>query len=300
MDGEMRVIVGIGEILWDVFPGGKQLGGAPANFIYHVRELGGVGIQPVLVSCVGPDESGREVLARWDGLSLCREFIAVDAEHPTGAVTVALDPQGMPVYDIARNAAWDFLPESPPLMELAAAADAVCFGTLAQRSPQSRKTIHNFLRQTKPECLRILDINLRDPFYTRETVEESLAMANVLKINDGELRVLADTFSIAGGEKAVAAGLMQHWTLRLVALTRGENGSTLFTPGASSAHGGFPVRSTDTVGAGDAFSAAVAVGMLSGFTLEKISECANRAASYVCTRPGAMPEMPEAIKVLFR
>ncbi|MGB7537891.1 MAG: carbohydrate kinase [Anaerolineales bacterium] len=300
MDGATRVIVGLGEILWDIFPGGKQLGGAPANFVYHVRELGGGGTQPLLVSCVGPDESGREALARWDALSLSRAFIAVDAEHPTGAVTVALDPRGMPVYDIARNAAWDFLPESPPWMELAAAADAVCFGTLAQRSPQSRKTISNFLHHTKTDCLRILDINLRDPFFSREVVDESLSMAGVLKTNSDEFRVLADYFSIAGGESAVAAGLMRRWKLRLVALTRGEKGSTLYTPNASSTHDGFPVASVDTVGAGDAFSAAVAVGMLGGYPLDRISACANRAASYVCTRPGAMPEMPDEVKKLFR
>jgi fructokinase len=300
MDGGTRVIVGIGEILWDEFPGGKQLGGAPANFIYHVRELGGDGIQPLLVSCVGPDQPGREALARWEKLSLSRKFIARDPDHPTGAVTVALDTQGKPVFDIARNAAWDYLPESPQGMALATAADAVCFGTLAQRSPKSRKTIHHFLRRTKPECLRILDINLRAPFYSREVVEESLSLASVLKINSAEFHVLAEVFLIAGGESAVAAGLMQRWKLRLVAITHGDKGSSLFIPGASSFHGGYPVAATDTVGAGDAFSAAVAVGMLNGFPLEKISACANRAASYVSTRPGAMPELPEEIKNLFR
>jgi fructokinase len=300
MDDGTRVIVGIGEILWDELPGGKRLGGAPANFVYHVRELGGEGVQPLLVSCVGPDQPGREALARWKNLFLSRKFIASDPDHPTGVVTVALDPQGKPFFDIARNAAWDYLPESPQGTALAASADAVCFGTLAQRSPKSKKTIRHFLRRTKPECLRILDLNLRDPYYSREVVEESLSLASVLKINSDEFRVLAEDFVIAGGESAVAAGLLKRWKLRLVAITHGDKGSTLYIPGASITHGGFPNTATDTVGAGDAFSAAVAVGLLNGFPLEKISECANRAASYVCTRPGAMPEMPEEIKGLFR
>lgn len=300
MPAGTKVIVGIGEILWDVFPSGRRLGGAPANFVYQVREVGGDGIQPLMVSCVGADEPGREILSRWEKLSLSEEFIEVDAHHPTGIVTVAVGPQGKPVYDIARNAAWDFLPESPQLRELAATADAVCFGTLAQRTPKSRKSIQNFLRQVETGALRILDINLREPFFSKSVVEESLSLANVLKMNAEELRILAVFYSLSGGEQAVIAALMRRFALQLVALTKEDKGSELFSANQHSVHGGYPVTVVDTVGAGDAFTAALAVGMLNRFALEKMNDCANRVASYVCTQPGAMPEIPEEIKTLFR
>jgi fructokinase len=299
MPAGMKVIVGIGEILWDVFPSGKRLGGAPANFIYHVREIGGGEIQPLMVSSVGEDPPGREILARWDQLSLSEEFITVDADHPTGSVSVAVDPQGKPVYEIKKDVAWDFLPESPQLRELAATADAICFGTLAQRAPKSRKSIQTFLRQAEPETLRILDINLRVPFFSKSILEESLSLANVLKMNAEELHVLADCFSFSGGEQAVIAALMRRYPLRLVILTKGEKGSELFSQEEHSAHGGYPVAVVDTVGAGDAFNAAIAVGMLNRFSLEKLNDCANRAAAFVCTQSGAMPEVPDEIKQLF-
>ena len=300
MSDGAKVIVAIGEILWDVFPSGKRMGGAPANFVYHVREIGGEEVQPLLVSCVGDDAPGREILARWDQLSLSEEFIAVDGQHPTGTVSVTVDLQGKPVYAFETGVAWDFLPESPQVRELAATADALCFGTLAQRAPNSRKTIQNFLRQAGSDALRILDINLRTPFLSKSVVEESLCLANVLKINDEELRVVADYFALSGGEKAIVAGLMRRWKLRLVALTKGEHGSVLYTPNGSSVCGGIPVTVADSVGAGDAFTAAIALGMLHEFPMEKINECANRAAAYVCTKPGAMPEMPEEIKRIFQ
>jgi fructokinase len=300
MPAETKVIVGIGEILWDVFPSGKRLGGAPANFAYHVREIGGGGMQSLAVSCVGEDPPGREILARWDELSLSGEFIAVDAHHPTGMVSVAVDPQGKPVYDIKTDVAWDFLPESPQLRELASTAAAVCFGTLAQRAPRSRKSIRDFLRHAGSGALRILDINLRSPFFSPRILEESLSLANVLKLNADELHILAGTFSISGGDAAVVHALMRRFALRMVALTRGERGSELYSAGGGrSTHGGYPVAVADTVGAGDAFTAAIAAGMLGGFPLEKLNECANRAASFVCTQAGAMPKVPEEIKKLF-
>ncbi len=300
MPGGIKVVVGIGEILWDMFPAGKQLGGAPANFIYHVREIGGGEIQPLMVSCVGEDALGREILSRWDRLSLSGEFIAVDAKHPTGTVTVSLDGQGRPVYRIETDVTWDFLSESPQLRELAATADAVCFGTLAQREPKSRKCIQNFLHKTSPGTLRILDLNLRTPFFSKDIVEESLRLADVVKVNGEELGILAGLFALAGGEKAVAENFMQRWKLRLIAVTNGEQGSMLFAPGACSVHRGYAVTVADTVGAGDAFCAAIAVGLLGRFSLEKINDCANRAASFVCTQPGAMPAIPEEIRKLFR
>ena len=299
MAAETRVIVGIGEILWDVLPAGKVLGGAPANFIYHTREIGGEDVQPLLVSCVGKDPPGKEILERWNELALSREFISADKVHPTGAVAVTVDPQGKPVYAIGENAAWDFLPESPQLRELAATTDAVCFGTLAQRSPASRKTIQDFLRQVGSEALRILDLNLRVPFFSKSVIDESLSLANVVKMNDEEMRVLAGMFSIAGGEDAVAAELMRRHPLRWVVLTKGEKGSVLYGAGRKYVHGGSQVKVVDSIGAGDAFAAAIAVGMLRNVNAEDLNDRANRLASFVCTRPGAMPPVPDEIKKMF-
>jgi fructokinase len=300
MAAETRVIVGIGEVLWDMLPAGKALGGAPANFIYHAAEIGGEEVQPLLVSCVGNDPLGREILERWDQFGLSGEFISVDALHPTGAVTVTVDPHGEPVYAIGEHAAWDFLPQTPQLRELAATADAVCFGTLAQRAPASRKAIQDFLRQVGQDALRILDLNLRAPFISRAVTEESLSLANVLKINDEELRALAEMFSITGGEDAVAEGLMRRYPLRWIVLTKGEGGSVLHSPRRKFVHRGYSGLVADSVGAGDAFAAAIAVGMLRGAAPEEINERANRLASFVCTRAGAMPPVPDELKIIFR
>ncbi len=300
MAAEIRVIVGIGEVLWDVLPAGKVLGGAPANFIFHTREIGGEDVQPLLVSCVGKDSLGKEILERWNDLSLSREFLSADKLHPTGTVAVRIDPQGKPAYAIGESAAWDFLPESPQLRELAATCDAVCFGTLAQRGPASRKTIQDFLRQVGSETLRILDLNLRAPFFSRSVIEELLALANVLKMNDEELSALAGTFSIAGGEDAVAAELMRRHRLRWIVLTKGEKGSVLYGAGRKFVHGGSPGKVVDSIGAGDAFAAAIAVGMLRNMNAERLNDCANRLASFVCASPGAMPPVPEEIKMMFR
>jgi fructokinase len=300
MPDETTVIVGIGEVLWDVLPSGKQLGGAPANFIFHSQEIGGGEVQPLLASCVGKDALGVEILARWEDLSLSGEFIAVDPVHPTGTVSVAVDPQGKPVFSIGENAAWDHLMESPQLRELAATADAVCFGTLAQRSPKSRKSIQAFLRQVEPDAIRILDVNLRAPFYSREVLDESLPLANILKLNDAELCILADLFSIAGGEDAVAADLMRRFPLRWIVLTKGEKGSVLYSTQRKFVHRGYPVPVVDSIGAGDAFTAAIAVGMIHNFPAEDLNDCANRLASFVCQKTGAMPSVPDEIKKLFQ
>jgi fructokinase len=300
MSAQTSVIAGIGEILWDVLPSGKALGGAPANFIYQVMEIGGGDMQPLLVSRVGKDPLGDEILARWEDLSLSGEFISVDNHHPTGTVSVSVDPQGKPVYSIGENAAWDNLADGAELRELAATADAVCFGTLAQRSPLARKTIQAFLRKVEPDALRILDVNLRTPFYTRDVIEESLLLANVLKLNETEIRLLAEMLSIAGDEDAIAANLMRRFPLRWVVLTKGKKGSILYSAQQKHVHRGYPVKVVDSIGAGDAFTAAVAVGLLRRFPLERLLDCANRLAAYVCTQPGAMPVVPEEIKNIFQ
>ena len=288
------LLIGIGEILWDLLPGGKQLGGAPANFAYHASALGGRGIP---VSRVGDDALGREILDRVEKLGLERRFIGVDPEHATGTVEVRLDARGVPQYVIHENAAWDFLAGEPPLIELAGQADAVCFGSLAQRSPVSRATIRRFLGSTRPQALRIFDINLRQKYFTRELIDELLGVSNVVKLNDQELPVVAEVLGLPRLEDDAIGGLMSRYPLRLIAFTRGGAGSTLYAAdGTVSSHYGFPVEVADTVGAGDAFTAALALGLIAGRSLDEINAHANAVASYVCSQAGATPVMPPALR----
>lgn len=283
------VIVGIGEVLWDMLPGGKQLGGAPANFAYHAAALGAEGI---VVSRVGDDPLGHEILERLDALGLSREFVSVDPDHPTGQVDVLVDAEGVPTYVIREDVAWDHIPLSPELLALATRADAVCFGTLARRAERTTYiTIQRFLEATRyPQCLRVLDVNLRnhDPAY--HLIRNGMQHSEVMKLNDEEIR-------------AVGAGLLTETpettlnalttVMPVVALTRGPRGSVLYARGRVSEHPGYPpAKIADTIGAGDAFTAAVVTGLLRGDDLDAINDFANRLASYVCTQPGATPPIP--------
>ena len=288
------ILVGLGEILWDMLPEGKQLGGAPANFAYHAKELGAKGL---VVSCLGNDELGKEILNLLEQLGLNSDYIAVNGEHPTGTVTVKLDENGKPDYTIHENVAWDYIPFSNRLSELAPIVDAVCFGSLCQRCEVSRRTVREFLAATKPACLRIFDINFRQSYFDVETVEALLKISNVLKINDEELLVLARMLGITGAEREILTGLTECFSLKLIALTKGDKGSCLFADDKISDHPGFTVEVADSVGAGDAFTAALAVGMLQGNQLDDINEHANRVASFVCSKNGATPKLPGAIAV---
>ncbi len=284
------LMLGIGEILWDLLPAGRQLGGAPANFAYHAHALGANGVP---VSCVGRDALGVEILARLVALGLDPAHIAVAPERPTGTVQVALSTEGKPTFTIMPDVAWDFIALSPALLALAARADAICFGSLAQRAVGSRDTIRACVRQAPATALRIFDINLRQSFYSREIVEASLRLANVLKINDDELPVLAQLLDLTStGEKARLAEVAARFQLRLVALTKGAEGSILCADERFARHPGLKVRVADSVGAGDAFTAAMALGLLRGWDLERIGTHANRVAAYVCTQPGATPPLP--------
>ena len=285
------VLVGIGEILWDLLPGGRQFGGAPANFAYHAKALG---VDAQVVSCVGRDEPGDEILAHLDRLGLGHEYIAVDPEHPTGTVLVRLDASGKPDYAIHEEVAWDYLSLLPQALGLAARADAVCFGSLAQRSCVSRLAIRDFLTATRPECLRIFNVNLRQHYYNVDTIAAALEAADVLKLNDEELPVIARLLSIHGAVEETLGTLCRRYNLKLIALTEGDRGSLLFGPRGRSRHAGHRTEVIDTVGAGDAFTAVLAFGLLSGASLDAINEQANRAASFVCSRAGATPEMPVA------
>lgn len=292
MSGENTfTLVGLGEILWDMLPGGKQLGGAPANFAYHAQALGDKG---VVVSCIGDDELGREILSLLDGLGLDSRYIAVDRDHPTGTVTVELDKAGKPNFTIHENVAWDSIPSDARLFELAAGTDAVCFGSLCQRSPISRDTVRQFLQATKPNCIRVFDINIRQSYYSKDIVQDMLELSNVLKLNDDELPIVAELLGVKGSESEIFAKLVQDYNLQLIALTKGANGSYLYTPAKDSACEGIaPTKIADTVGAGDAFTAATALGLLKGNDLDQINEHANRVASFVCSQSGATPKLPD-------
>ncbi len=292
MQDEKPVVVGLGEVLWDMLPGGKRFGGAPANFAYHAKALGGAAY---VVSCVGADAAGEEILAELDRLGLSRQFVAVDAEHATGTVSVALDAAGKPNYVIHEGVAWDFIAPRPELLGLARRANAVCFGSLAQRSPMSRTTIRDFLAAAADDCLRVFDVNLRQHYYNADTVAVGLELADVLKLSDEEFPIIARLLGIEGDGQEILAALCRRYNLRLIALTRGADGSLLWTPAGSSLHPGFPAKVADTVGAGDAFTAAVVLGLLRHLSLDAINAMANRVAAYVCSQPGATPPMPEEI-----
>ncbi len=294
------VVVGIGEILWDLLPAGKQLGGAPANFAYHAAALGAAGI---VVSRVGDGDLGQQILARLDSLGLDRRYVSVDPLHPTGTVDVRLGPGGVPDYVIHDGVAWDSLQFTPELSELASHADAVCFGTLGQRTSASRRTIGKFLEALKPQCLRIFDINLRQTHYDRALVHQMLMRSDVLKLNDAELPIVTGMFGILGQGSEAVRNLMSRYPLKLVALTHGPAGARLQGIGESSTHPGFTAAvsaNADTVGAGDAFTAALAIGLLREMPLQEINAIANRLASSVCTQRSATPPIPAEFREAFR
>lgn len=285
-------IVGLGELLWDVFPNGKKFGGAPANFAYHAKELGAAGY---IISAVGEDSYGIEILAHLQSIGLTTEYIAKDPEHRTGIVEVKLDDSGKPDYVIHENVAWDVIPFTSQAEALARSADAVCFGSLAQRSEMSRNTINKILGALKPACLKVFDINLRQNYYNETIIRNSLEQCNCLKLNDDELPVVMDMCSVTGDEGEALGKLIRLYNLRIAALTKGGEGSLLMTPDAASFLEAPEVKIADTVGAGDSFTAALVTGMLKGYSLDSIHQGANRLAAYVCTQNGATPRLPDVI-----
>lgn len=293
-------IVGIGEVLWDLLPGGKQLGGAPANFAYHAH---GLGAAASVVSRVGKDALGQELLGRLSQLGLGTDTVEEDPALPTGTVTVELGADGQPHYTIHENVAWDYIAGEAAAQKAAAVADAVCFGSLAQRSEVSRRSIRALVGAAPAKSLRIFDMNLRQSYYSRELIEESLALANVLKANDTELATVAEMFDLAHGERlgerAWMVELAGHFDLRTVVCTRGEKGSLIYSHGHWSESPGQRVKVVDTVGAGDSFTAALALGLLAGWQLEEIQRRAADVAAYVCTQAGATPELPADFRAPF-
>ncbi|WP_272700965.1 carbohydrate kinase family protein [Desulfovibrio sp. Fe33] len=286
--------VGLGEILWDVLPHARLLGGAPANFAYQVNALGGAGVP---VSRVGNDDLGREALSLLVLRGLNIDGVSLDPEHPTGTVDARVDEHGVAAYVFPDDVAWDFLALDHAALTLAANADAVCFGSLAQRAEVSRRAIHRFLAVAE-KALKVFDINLRQHFYTPEILIASLKAAHVLKLNDEELGIVRRLFSLPEGEQPALRALMERYGLDLAVLTRGGAGSLIVSTDAVSDLPGEPVDVVDTIGAGDAFTAALVLGYLKGHPLDDINRHAARVAAHVCGQPGAMPEMPDELKVL--
>lgn len=277
-------IAGIGELLWDIFPNGKRLGGAPANFSYHIQALGA---EAFVVSCVGNDAPGDGLRLKLKMAGLTDEYVVSDMIHPTGSVVVSIDRSGQPQYIIMENVAYDFIAILQRHIELAGCLDAVCFGTLAQRSEVSSVAIRHFLSILSKSILKVLDINLRQSYYSRSVIEQSLSLCSVLKLNEQELYVLSDIMSIRGSSSVIASKLITMFKLDLVAITKGEHGSIIYTGDREYIHPGIPAKICNTVGAGDAFTAALVMGMLRGDSVQKISEDANKLASQVCQMQGA-------------
>lgn len=292
MNRNQYKIIGIGEVLWDVLPTGNQLGGAPANFAYIVAQLGDCGI---IASRVGNDADGIEIIGRLKSVGVRTDSIQIDNDHRTGTVEVELK-DGQPEYRISEKAAWDFLELTEDWRDLALQCDAVCFGSLAQRNFLSRETIHQFLSFTKISANRIFDVNLRQHFFSNNVLQDSLNAATIVKLNHEELPIVADMFQIAGtNEIERAENLREIFDLELICITRGSNGSLLVSAKGISESIGNEIEIADTIGAGDAFTAAMTHGILRGWDLDKINQKANRVAAFVASQLGAMPAISNEI-----
>ncbi|MHC4882132.1 MAG: carbohydrate kinase family protein [Planctomycetota bacterium] len=285
------VVVGLGEILWDMLPDGRQLGGAPANFAYHCHALGA---ESYVVSAVGDDKDGIDIFNALTQLGIETSCLEKVRDYPTGTVSVELDQNGHADYTIHSPVAWDTIQWSEPLALLAQKCDAVCFGSLAQRDPVSRETIQRFLESTSQDCLRVFDINIRQDYATEEIVLESLQHANILKLNDEELPVVASMLGIdKTDESKMITHLLSAYDLNCAMLTKGPAGSMLYADGEVSFCESQDVTVVDTVGAGDSFTAAAVMGFIEGRTLKELHQRASKIADYVCTQPGATPSLKQ-------
>lgn len=290
-------VVSIGELLWDLLPTGPQLGGAPANVACHAAALGA---RAAVVSCVGDDPLGRDAVAILRSRGLDTEAIEVLPGVPTGTVHVAVDATGHPTFDIVRDVAWDRLSAGgagSAAGDRVAAADAVCFGTLAQRTPGARSAIRGWLAAVRPGALRVFDVNLRPPFHAPGVIEASLGCADVLKLNEDELPVLAAQLGLGGDAASQARAMAGRFGLRAVALTLGARGAALLLGDRWTTEPGRVVAVRDAVGAGDAFTAALILGLLRGWDAADILRRATDVAAFVCTQPGATPTLPPGFRV---
>jgi fructokinase len=296
-----QLVVGIGELLWDLLPSGPRLGGTVSNFSVMAGRLGS---QAVCASRLGKDELGRRALDELAQKPLNLGYLQTDPAHPTSTVGVTLK-DGQAEYTIAEGVAWDYLQLSPEWRGLAAGAAAVCFGTLAQRNDVSRQTIESFLAATSPGCVRVFDVNLRPPFYSASVIEGSLRLTTLLKMNDSEMPEILRLLNLphlgggSSGADALLDGarkLLERFPVHLVCVTMGGSGSILVTREQVDRHPGIPVKVVDTVGAGDAFAAALTHYYLRNAPLSVINEAGNRWGAWVASQPGAMPPLDEATR----
>ena len=291
---QKRYVVGLGEALWDVLPEGKKLGGAPANFAYHAGQFLGQD-NTIAVSALGEDKLAEETIESLKAHGLT--FLMPRVPYPTGTVQVTLDEQGIPSYDIKENVAWDNIPFDSDVQAIARQCRAVCFGSLAQRNVVSRETIQRFLDLTPADCMKIFDINLRQNFYSKEVIQESLRRCNVLKINDEELVIIGRMFGYPGLDIENKCWLiLGKYDLDMLVLTCGTNGSYVFTPGQMSFQETPKVEVADTVGAGDSFTGSFCAAIISGMPVADAHRRAVEVSAYVCTQNGAMPELPARLK----
>ncbi|MEK6797034.1 MAG: carbohydrate kinase [Spirochaetota bacterium] len=287
------IVVGIGEMLWDILPTGRRPGGAPANFACHAGRLGA---HAFAVSAVGNDAHGNALVNALTRSGLDLRYVQRN-NRPTGTVTVTLT-NGIPSYVIHTNTAWDNI-RAGGLSRLAGAADAVCFGTLAQRNAVSRKAIGSFLSHVRHDCLKVFDINLRQNYYSEAVIRRSLAFANILKINDEELPVTARLLSARGTEASIVRALMREFDIGICVLTKGSHGGMVYTRNDAVSYTPKHVRVKDTVGAGDSFTAGFTIGLLRGMAVSEAVAAANDLAAFVCSQKGAMPKHPARISALF-
>lgn len=281
--------MGLGEALWDCLPEGKKLGGAPANFAYHAGQFG---FDTLAVSALGEDALGEETIAALEEHKL--NYLMPRIPYPTGTVQVTLDSQGIPTYNIREGVAWDNIPFTAEIEDVAKNCRAVCFGSLAQRSVVSRETIGRFLDATPSDCVKIFDINLRQSFFTKEIIEASMHRCNILKINDEELVVVSRMFGLPDlDEEKRCKQLIKDYDLDILVLTCGTNGSYVFTADKSYYQPTPKVEVADTVGAGDSFTGSFCAALLKGKSIPEAHELAVKVSAFVCTQNGAMPTLPE-------
>ncbi len=289
-----KYIVGLGEALWDVLPEGRKIGGAPANFAYHISQFG---YDSKVVSAIGDDKLGAELIEKFKTNGL--QYQIEKVPYSTGTVQVELDPNGVPMYEIKEGVAWDNIPFTPEIETLANNTRVVCFGSLAQRSVVTRETIHKFLEHMPQGNghYKIFDINLRQGFYTRDTITDSMERCNILKINDEELVAISRMFGYPGIDLQDKCWiLLAKYKLEMLILTCGVNGSYVFTPGNVSFVATPKVDVADTVGAGDSFTATFIASILNGESVKSAHMKAVRVSAFVCTQHGAMPIIPEEYK----
>ena len=288
-----KCLVGLGEILWDVYDDKALFGGAPANFACHASSLGA---ESLIVGAVGRDQLGTQAMQWMREHDLSLAMVGVDDAHPTGTVRVSLDATGKPEYVFAADVAWDHLICDRRWLDAAAKCDAVCFGSLAQRSSMSRDAITRFVSATREDCLRVFDVNLRQNFFNAEILERSLGLSQIAKLNDEELPRICDLLRVElTDEVETITRLADRYSLRCVALTRGAKGSVVWLDGELDVQEPISVQAIDTVGAGDAFSAALIMGILNRVPLSESHRRAALVAAYVCTQRGAVPPLPQGL-----